>query len=372
MQFKGVIVKRTLGFWALILASLLGLPNARAAHELNGYRSEFFPLKRIELKHRGDAGQSVMVAPSHWTQGLTSRDNIWIGDPNGDYTVQSFAHIEPLAGTVRETMENVMTDLVVRAGNRSDVASLNAEPEDDAVVVTFESEDPEKVPGMRIRNLFIMREVSEGLSVVGYHVVVRKKLWHSPQTADIVQLFRAQLLRARLDYEPDILDTLPPPDPAWKLAFRELKTVEPYGFIRMRLPRRWQAHKDPGMLMYFVPREETGTMHIAYEVMPNTEAAARRLGVEGTRTVKTLDRHFTEQGVKLHNRYWLVFDRTPDQFILITVALTLDEDQDRNPEYQELVKILDQEIRRMRIAVAPNASNDPKRAKEGVGQSGRK
>jgi len=372
MQSKGVIVKRTLGLWAVMLVSILSIPDARAAHELNGYRSEFFPLKRIELKHRGDTGQSVMVAPSHWTQGLTSRDNIWIGDPNGDYTVQSVAHIEPLAGTVRETMQKVMTDLVVHAGNRSDVVGLNAKAEDDAVVVTFESEDPEKLPGMRLRNLFIMREVSEGVAVFGHHIVVRNELWKSAQTADIVQLFRAQLLRARLDPRPDILDTLPPPDPAWKLAFRELKTVEPYGFIRMRLPRRWQAHRDPGMLMYFVPREETGTMHIAYEVMPNTDEGAKRLGVEGNRTVRTRDRRFTENGVKLHNRYWLVFDRTPDQFVLVTVALTLDQDQDRDPEYQELVKILDQEIRRMRIAVAPASSSNPQRAKEQPGKAGPK
>lgn len=364
-------MKKTLGLWAVMLASTLSLP-AQAAHELNGYRSEFFPLKRIELKHRGDAGQSVMVAPSHWTQGLTSRDNIWIGDPNGDYTVQSFAHIEPLAGTVRETMEKVMKDVVVHAGNRSDVVGLNAKVEDDAVVVTFESEDPAAAPGMRLRNLFIMREVSEGVAVFGYHVVVRNALWRSPQTADIVQLFRAQLLRARLDPEPDIRDALPPPDPNWKLAFRELKTIEPYGFIRMRVPRRWQAHRDPTVLMYFVPNEETGTMHIGYEVMPNTEEAARRLGVEGKRTVKTMDRRFTDQGVKLHNRYWLVFDRTPDQFVLITVALTLDEDQNKDPEYQELVKILDQEIRRMRISVVPASSSDPQRAREGTGQSGRK
>lgn len=372
MQSKGVIVKITLGMWALMLASILALPDAQASHELNGYRSEFFPLQRIELKHRGDAGQSVMVAPSHWTQGLTSKDNIWMGDPNGDYTVQSVAFIQPLEGSLSETREKLVIDLIDQATARGKVGNVEAKAEPGGIVFRFDNEDAERIPDAFMRNMFFMQEVSEGLGVIGYHIVVRKTLWKSPQTADIVQLFRAQLLRARLDPEPDILDTLPPPDPKWMLAFRELKIVEPYGFIRMRLPRRWQAHKDPGILMYFVPREETGTMHIAYEVMPNSEESARRLGVEGKRTVKTLDRRFTENGVKLHNRYWLVFDRTPDQFILVTVALTLDEDQDKNPEYQELVKILDQEVRRMRIAAAPNASNDPKRAKEGVGQSGRK
>lgn len=57
-------------------------------HELDGYQSAHFPLKRFEVLNRSSGRGEVIYAPEHWRDRLNLRDRICVVHPDGDYRLQ--------------------------------------------------------------------------------------------------------------------------------------------------------------------------------------------------------------------------------------------------------------------------------------------
>ncbi len=343
---------------------------AGGPYELHGYRSQFFELRRMEIGHRGDQGQSVFVAPAGWIHGLTDRDNLWIGAEDGSYRVQWVGGMAEPRGGIAATMKRQIGEFRDFARARGLIGRIRTSEEDGATIMEFMTPGVGDSEDMLVQNILLLRGEPYGVIVFAYHVHVRRDLWDSPEAKDIIQLFRAQALRAVMTRE-DLQDDLPPAGKDWRWNLRDLQAVRPYGFMHLRVPKAWREHHDPDMVGYFEPRRRSGEVWVAYDVM-GTATPKGKANEVSSRSVKTLDRWHEVEGKPRLHLYWMVMDQTDDQLILVTVNLVLKEEQVNDPEFQDLTKILDHEIRRMRIGLAPNLSSSPERAKEAAEEARKK
>lgn len=215
--------------------------------------------------------------------------------------------------------------------------------------------------GCHVFRLFRLWPRDDVYFVGQVNLALRPELADRPETLDLIELFRAQLLRAEPPDDLPLVACLPPPRPDARFNFRALKVVEPYGFMELRVPAYWEAEADDeGHVAYFDPDEEALTLFVNYVLIlrfPDN-------GGELHRKIDMTAREEEDRGVRLRRVKWMVADSTHDRAMWAIVDLVVAAEQADTPEFRELLGIVNDEVRRMRIGMPPasaEACAEPRR-----------
>ncbi|WP_119418421.1 hypothetical protein [Desertibaculum subflavum] len=332
----------------LIFTLLVGrAEEAKPMYEFEGYQSRFFELKRVEIDDRTGTTIGSFVVPADWRSGLTQGDNIWLADPDENYILQRSGGFRPIGADEAATLRGLLGELRREASIGAGLPRPRSYRHEDHTI--FESAQDTTYDGrqVRIRNLFRIWPEDGKLYLVGYHLITRPEIWDRPETADIVDLLRAQILRGRFWAAASVLDKLPPTPAAYRFDFRDLHHVQPHGFMSIGVPRHWRAHESGGAQGYYDPDQRSGALWISYHVVIRDHGS-------GLTPSREVDRYWRQsKDPEIERLQWMVKDTTADRSMIVLIDLMLDEGQADDPEFQELILILDEQVRRMKIGLPP-------------------
>ena len=317
-------------------------------HELDGFQSHYFPLKRFEVLDRSTGRNAVIYAPSRWRDELSVRDRIWITHPERDWRVQIsfdvFRRLRDTAGQADALIAGIVEDL--EAGSLTRPVTVTREGEGGLIETACDTGDD-----FHVYRLFRLWPQDDVYFVGQISLELKATLADRPETLDLIELFRPQLLRATPPDDLPIAESLPPPRPDARFNFRDLDTVEPYGFMEIRVPSYWVSEEDDdGHVAYFDPDEEALTLFVNYVLIlrfPNRAGGALEREVEMTA------REEEDRGVRLRRVKWTISDTTHDRAMWVIVDLIVDAERADTPEFRELLGIMNDEVRRMRIGDPP-------------------
>lgn len=244
-------MKRTLA--AIFAGFAAQSAEATDMHELNGYTSRFFPLQRIEIDSPAGPAKDLLVVPVGWISGRTEKGNSWVGTSDERYVVQIAAMESNLEGDGTAQRSRLLDEL--RSRYSRDVVIRQ-----DGDSTFFEgSMDVPGGPGpARSRSLIRLWPQGDQHNMLQFHVIVALSDWRSPEAEDLVNLFRAQLIRTRTSQPGKATDHRPPRAAAGgvtdgapsfvlmaDLARRlgSLKTVSLDGY-RFKVPSTWDTGRD--------------------------------------------------------------------------------------------------------------------------------
>ena len=341
--------------WALaallvaVAVVLVGASHKRTAtaHELDGYHSRFFQLTRIDIPDRTGTVRISFVVPKGWESGLTPSDNFWIADREGSYILQRSTQAEDITEG-EEAARNVILD-ELKEGPPGSTALTKPRIYSAGEHTIFESANDMLYEGDRatLQSLVRIWREANRMYAVGFHLIVRAGLWGRPETNDLIDLFREQLLRADMWLTPSLPDRLPAQASAARYNFRDLAAVQPHGFMNIGVPSHWREHVSDGAYGYYDPEQRSGAVWIAYHVIVRDYDARMQPSRE-------VDRYWREsEDPELERLQWMVKDTTADRSMVALIDLFLDKGQADDPEFQELILILDEQIRRMKIGLPP-------------------
>lgn len=224
---------------------------ASSVFELDGYTSRYFLLQRMAIDSPAGPTKDHLIVPAGWISGQTENGNTWVGASDERYVVQIAATEGDLQGDGpvqrRELLASLRqrydTDVVVRQ-------------EGDRTFFEATSEMPGGPVAARARSLIRIWPQGTQFNMLQFHVIVGRRDWGTPEADDVIQLFRAQLVRASTT-RPDELaadrdqttssNGAPAFVPIEELARRlgPLKTVSLDGY-RFRVPAAWDTGRDDG------------------------------------------------------------------------------------------------------------------------------
>lgn len=331
---------------AIVMAAALQ-ERVTAVHEFDGYRSRYFELTRMDIPDRTGTVRNSFVVPLGWESGLTRSDNFWLADRGGNYIVQRTVQVKDLTGGAEAARQAIIDE--ISSGPPSKTAIVDQRTYTSGRYTIFENATDMLYDGDRVMTQHMFRIWADGGKMygVGYHVIVRNGLWDRPETKDIVDLFRAQLLRAEMWAAPSVQDRLPKAQSDGRFNFRDLRVVDPHGFMVISLPRHWGKHVREGTVGYYDPKQSSGALWIAYHVIVRDHDARMKPS-------RAVDRYWRESDdPEIERLQWMVKDTTADRSMVVLVDLMLDKGQAEQSEFKELIAILDEEIRRMRIGMPP-------------------
>lgn len=330
----------------VLTAALEDRPQGR--RELDGYRSQFFDLTRIDIPDRTGTVQISFVVPVGWESGLTYGDNFWLADPDANYIVQRTAAGRNITAGEEEARQSILDDL--RRGPKGTTTTIDQRIYTASRYTIFESATDMEYDGERVMAQHLFRVWPENgvMYAVGFHIIVRGGRWERPETADIIELFRAQLLQAHIWAAPSVQDNLRKATAGARFNLRDLVVVRPYGFMSINLPKSWREHIREDAVGYYDPARNSGALWIGYQVLLRDHQTRLTPG-------RKVDRERCEsRDPQTECLRWRVKDTTEDRSLIVLVDLVLDEGQADDPEFKELILILDEEIRRMRIGLPPS------------------
>lgn len=316
-------------------------------HEFDGYQSRYFELTRMDIPDRTGTVRNSFVVPIGWESGLTPSDNFWMADRDGNYIVQRTVRAKDLAAGAESARQAVIDE--ISKGPPSKTAVLDQRTYTFGRYTIFENATDMLYDGERVTAQHLFRIWPDGGKMygVGYHVIVRNGLWDRPETKDIVDLFRAQLLRAEMWAASSVQDRLPAPKSDGRVNFRDLQIARPHGFMTINLPRQWREHVRDDTVGYYDPSQSSGALWIGYHVIVRDHTARMKQSRE-------VDRHWrSSDNPGVERLQWMVKDTTADRSMVVLVDLVLDNGQADRPEFKQLILILDEEIRRMGIGLPP-------------------
>lgn len=316
-------------------------------HEFDGYRSRFFELTRIDIPDRTGTVRNSFVVPVGWESGSTYGDNFWLADPDANYIVQRTSTGRDIAGDEETIRQEILDDL--QRGPEGTSSTIDQRIYASGRYTIFESATDTQYDGEHVivQNLFRIWPEGGVMYAVGYHVIVRGGRWEHPETTDIVDLFRAQLLRAKIWAAPSVQDLMAKPIANARFSFRDLESVRPHGFMSINLPRHWREHVHEGTVGYYDPKQRSGAVWIGYHVIVRDHD-------ERMKPSREVDRYWRKSDdPEIERLQWMVKDTTADRAMVVLVDLVLDKGQADEPEFQELTLILDEQVRRMKIGLPP-------------------
>lgn len=316
-------------------------------YELDGYRSAYFPLKRFEILDRSTGRSDPIYAPDYWRGELSDRDLIWIVHPHRDYRVQitfdPFRRHPETARQCRALLSSLVKGL--EAGARTCPVTASQDGETGLIETVSDMGD-----GFHVFRLFRLCPRDDLFFVGQIAFEFKAELADAPETRDLIELFRSQLLAADPPDDLPIAEALPPPRSAAAARFRDLQEVEPYGFMELRVPSYWEAQEDEeGRVAYFDPDDEALTLFVNYVLILRFPDR----GGELFRKVELSAREEEDRGGRLRRVKWMVSDSTYDRAMWAIVDLVMDAERADTPEFRELVGIMNDEVRRMRIGDPP-------------------
>lgn len=332
---------------AIVLAVALQKRPA-TMHEFDGYRSRYFELMRMDIPDRTGTVRNSFVVPVGWQSGLTPSDNFWLSDRDANYIVQRTVRAKDLAGGAETARQAIIDE--ISSGPPSKTAVMDQRTYASGRYTIFESATDMLYDGERVMTQHLFRIWPDGSKMygVGYHVIVRNGLWDRPETRDIIDLFRAQLLRAEMWAAPSVQDRLPAAKSDGRFNFRDLRAVDPHGFMAISLPRLWSEHVRDGTVGYYDPKQRTGALWVGYHVIVRDHNARMKPS-------RDVDRYWRKSDdPDIERLQWMVKDTTADRSMVVLIDLVLDKGQADQPEFKELIVILDEEIRRMKIGMPPS------------------
>lgn len=160
-------------------------------HELDGYRSAYFPLKRFEVLDRSTGRNEVIYAPQYWRDELSVRDRIWIVHPERNWRIQiSFDVLRRLRDTTRqrdELIDSIVEDLEVGPLTRPVVATR--EGDGGLIETVCDTGD-----GFHVFRLFRLWSRDDVYFVGQIAFEFKADLADRPETLDLIELFRPQLM----------------------------------------------------------------------------------------------------------------------------------------------------------------------------------
>ena len=316
-------------------------------HELDGYRSAHFHIKRFEVLDRSSGRRDPIYAPDHWRDQLSDRDLVWIADPRGNYRVQITFDVLPRRIDATEQRDGLVADISVALEEQGLARPISTIREDDRALIEAVNDMGDGFQVFRLLRLWSRGDVY----IVGQlGLEYRSRLADHPKTLDLIDLFRPQLLRSEPVAERPLVERLPPVQSDATANFRELRNVEPHGFMQLRVPSCWSAEEeDEESLCYFDPDEEAVTLFVNYVLIMRFPDAGGRID----RKVELTTREEEDRGVALRRFKWMVSDSTRDRAMWVLIDLVVAAERAAEPKYQELIKIMDDEVRRMRIGMPP-------------------
>lgn len=120
--------------------------------------------------------------------------------------------------------------------------------------------------------------------------------------------------------------------------------------MEIRVPEYWETEEDDeGHVAYFDPDEEALTLFVNYVLILRFP----HKGGELHRKVDMTASEEEDRGVRLRRIKWMVADTTHDRAMWVLVDLVIDAERADTPEMQELVAIMNDEVRRMRVGMPP-------------------
>lgn len=327
-------------------------------HELDGNRSRYFPLKRFEVLDRSTGRRDPIYAPERWRGELSNRDMVWIADPHGDYRVQITFDVFPLRRDAVRQRDGLVESIVAGLEEQGLARPVATMREGDRALIEAVSDTGD---GFHVFRLFRLWSRDDVYFVGQLGLEYRSRLADRPRTQDLIDLFRPQILRAEPPADLPLVDRLPAPRPGARFNFRDLKTVEPYGFMQLRVPAYWEVEEDDeGHVACFDPDEEALTLFVNYVLIRRFPGSCGELH----RKVDMTASEEEDRGVRLRRIKWMVSDSTHDRAMWAIVDLVIDAARADTPEFRDLLGIMNDEVRRMRIGNPPasaEACAEPRR-----------
>lgn len=332
-----------LGIWALT-----GAVAAKAQpYELDGFSSTAFRLERLEIKDRAGADPPSLIVPAGWRAWRDAKDQLRLGSADRNYTVEILQVAIGHAGH-GATEKSKLLDAVRRQMEISKALDLRVEERGGATLIEAVVPTGASGAGAVTHSLSQIWTDARDVHVVAFHVEVGSQARGRAETAEVIRLFRDQLLRGSLAPAPSVVDRLPPVRANDRFDFRSLRPATPFGFMGLRVPRSWGEEKDGDVVGYYDPRPGSPELWIGYHIVIRHHdrggAVYRKMDAPYRRANKSDDRRRIQ---------WMISDSTEDRAMILIADLFMAESDADRPEFKELVQIVDEQLRRMRIGRPP-------------------
>lgn len=222
---------------------------ASSVYELDGYTSRYFSLQRMAIDSPAGPTKDHLIVPTGWISGQTENGNTWVGASDERYVVQIAATEGDLQGDGSLQRRELLASLRQRYG--TDVV---VRQEGDHTFFEATSEVRGGPVAARSRSLIRIWPQGGQFNMLQVHVIVGQRDWGTPEADDVIQLFRAQLVRASTTRSDELAadrdqaassKAAPAFVPIEELARRlgPLKTVSLDGY-RLRVPAAWDTGRD--------------------------------------------------------------------------------------------------------------------------------
>jgi hypothetical protein len=328
---------------------LLGGASYAAAqpYQLDGYSASTFRLARLKIEDRAGADPPSLIVPEGWRASRDATDRLRLTSPDRDYTVELLQLAIGHRGNGTEEARK-LTETVRRQFEKYQARDIRSEERNGAILISGIVPAGAGGHGRVTYSLSQIWADGRDVHIDSFNIHVRTSADARPETAEIVRLFRNQLLRGGLAPPPSILDRLPPPRPGDRFDFRSLRPVAPFGFMSLRVPRGWTEEDDGEVVGYYDPRPGSPELWIGYHIFMRHHdrdgAVYRKIDPPYLRENESDDRRRIQ---------WMISDSTEDRAMILIVDLFIEEEDADRPEFRELVQIVDEQLRRMRIGRPP-------------------